>query len=105
MKLQLSVLCAVTLTLTSLAIAPASAAMAGHWSLQPRTDFFEVYIHACEPVEYDFGGVKLVLSPAAAVMHKDLFIKEYTSSCRDFYFEEIVPRTFPTEFELRAQGN
>ena len=73
-----------------LAVAPASAERLAYWYLQPREVFLEVYIHACEPVEYDFGGgAKPELTEAGAEMYSELFVKQYASSCRDFYFEEI----------------
>ena len=73
-----------------LAVAPASAERLAYWYLQPREVFLEVYIYACEPVEYDFGGgAKPELTEAGVTMYNELFVKKYASSCRDFYFEEI----------------
>ena len=72
-----------------LAVAPASAERLAYWYLQPREVFLEVYIYACEPVEYDFAGAKPALTSAGAWMYNELFGKKYASSCRDFYFEEI----------------
>jgi hypothetical protein len=77
-------------SMPALAVAPASAERLAYWYLQPREVFLEVYIYACEPVEYDFGGgAKPGLTEAGAKMYSDLFVKVYASSCRDFYFEEI----------------
>ena len=76
-------------SMPALAVAPASAGREAFWYLQPREVFLEVYIYACEPVEYDFAGAKPALTSAGAWMYNELFGKKYASSCRDFYFEEI----------------
>jgi hypothetical protein len=76
-------------SMPAMAVAPASAERAAYWYLQPRVVFLEVYIYACEPVEYSFAGAKPELTEAGAEMYRELFIKKYASSCRDFYFEEI----------------
>ena len=72
-----------------LAAAPASAERLAYWYLQPREVFLEVYVYACEPVEYSFAGAKPELSEEGTEMYRELFIKKHASSCRDFYFEEI----------------
>ena len=84
-------------TMPAMAVAPASAEPAAYWDLQPRAAFFEVYIHACQPVEYDFAGVRQELTKVAAWMYEELFVKEYAGSCRDFYFGEVVQRIVPTQ--------
>jgi hypothetical protein len=82
--------------LPALAIAQAPAESTASWDLQQRAVYLGVYVHACEPVEYDFAGAKQRLTEAAAWMYAELFIKGYASSCRDFYYEEIVHRMLPT---------
>ena len=89
MNIKRIVLAAALVSMPALAVAPASAERAAFWYLQPRAVFLEVYIHACEPVEYDFAGAKPELTSAGAWMYNELFVKQYASSCRDFYFEEI----------------
>ena len=89
MNIKRIVLAAALVSMPALAVAPASAERAAFWYLQPREVFLEVYIHACEPVEYDFAGAKPELTDAGARMYNELFVKQYASSCRDFYFEEI----------------
>jgi hypothetical protein len=91
MNIKRTMLAAALGSMPILAVAPASAReRLAYWYLQPREVFLEVYIYACEPVEYDFGGgAKPQLTEAGAKMYSDLFVKLYASSCRDFYFEEI----------------
>jgi hypothetical protein len=74
---------------TGLVAAPVSAGHEAFWRSQSREVVIEVYIYACEPVEYDFGGAKPALSIAAAWMYDELFVAKYASSCRDFFFEEV----------------
>jgi hypothetical protein len=54
--------------------------------------FVEAYIYACQPVEYDFAGIRAHLNEAATQVYDWLFLVEYGGSCRDFYFEVVVPR-------------
>lgn len=89
MNIKRIILAAALVSMPALAVAPASAEREAYWYLQPRAVFLEVYIHACEPVEYDFAGAKPELTNAGATMYNELFVKKYASSCRDFYFEEI----------------
>jgi hypothetical protein len=91
MNIKRIILAAALGSMPILAVAPAAAReRLAYWYLQPREVFLEVYIYACEPVEYDFGGgTKPELTEAGAKMYSDLFVKVYASSCRDFYFEEI----------------
>jgi hypothetical protein len=64
-------------------------------SIDPTGAFVETYIYACQPVEYDFAGMKQDLGLAAQSVHDSLFVGDYKSSCRDFYFEQVVPRLKP----------
>jgi hypothetical protein len=101
-----NIILAALFSMPVLALAPASAERLAYWHLQPREVFFEVYIYACEPVEYAFAGAKPELSQAGAEMYRELFIKKYASSCRDFYFEEISfrQRVVPPAPDLRVSG-
>ena len=61
----------------------------------PPGAFVDVYIYACQPVEYDFAGVRQDLNDSATWVHDNLFLRTYDGSCRDFYFAEVVPRLEP----------
>jgi len=89
MNIKRIILAAALGSVPVLASAPASAERLAYWYLQPREVFLEVYVYACEPVEYSFAGAKPELSEAGAKMHNELFVKVHASSSRDFYFEEI----------------
>ena len=89
MNIKQIILAAALGSMPVLPVAPASAERLAYWYLQPRQVFLEVYVYACEPVEYSFAGAKPELSEAGAKMYNELFVKQYASSCRDFYFEEI----------------
>ena len=65
------------------------------WSLQPPAAFVEAYVYACQPVEYDFAGVRDPLKDTTRQVHDRLFLAEYGGSCRDFYYGEVVPRLAP----------
>lgn len=65
------------------------------WSLQSSAAFVEAYVYACQPVEYDFAGVREPLKDASRQIHDQLFLVEYRGSCRDFYYGEVVPRLAP----------
>ena len=65
------------------------------WSLQPPAAFVETYVYACQPVEYDFAGVRDPLKETARQVHDRLFLAEYGGSCGDFYYGEVVPRLAP----------
>jgi hypothetical protein len=62
---------------------------------QGADDLMEVYIYACQPVEYDFGGVRIDLDEAATLVHQESFLTDHGGSCREFYFGEIVPLLDP----------
>lgn len=62
----------------------------------PATAFVDTYVYACQPVEYDFAGARVDLGSAAQQVHDNVFLGEYKGSCREFYFEEVVPR-LPTD--------
>lgn len=62
------------------------------WSNQPKAAFMETYVFACQPVEYDFAGARDPLRPVALEIYEQVFVVKYDSDCRDFYFEEVVPR-------------
>lgn len=89
MNINRIILAAMLCSLTAMASIPAQAERSAYWYLQPREVFLEVYIYACEPVGYSFAGAKPELTEAGAKMYSELFVKQYASSCRDFYFEEI----------------
>lgn len=76
---------------------PASAESALRVGQLPRAVYFEVYVHACEPVEYDFAGRKLELSEAGALVYDELFVGRHANSCGDFYWDEVASRTVVTE--------
>jgi hypothetical protein len=61
-------------------------------SLQSSAAFVEAYVYACQPVEFDNAGVREPLNQVADWVHGKLFLDRYNGSCRDFYFEEVVPR-------------
>jgi hypothetical protein len=65
------------------------------WSLQPPAAFVEAYVYACQPVEYDFAGVREPLEDASRQVHDKLFLVDYDGSCRGFYYGEVVPRLAP----------
>lgn len=60
--------------------------------LHPSAAFVEAYVYACQPVEYDFAGVREALKDASRQVHDELFLVEYHGICRDFYYGEVVPR-------------
>ena len=62
------------------------------WSIQPPAAFVEAYVYACQPVEYDFAGVREALRDGPRQVHDKLFLAKYQGSCRDFYYGEVVPR-------------
>jgi len=49
-------------------------------------------VFACQPVEYDFAGLRAPLSDAASQVYEQLVLDRYGDNCRSFYFEEVVPR-------------
>ena len=106
MNIKRIVFAAVLGSMPALSVAPASAERAAYWYLQPREVFLEVYIYACEPVEYSFAGAKPELTDAGAKMYSELLVKQYASSCRDFYFEEIslLLRMVPPAPDLLVSG-
>ena len=61
-------------------------------SLQSSAAFVEAYVYACQPVEYDFAGVREALNDASRQVHDKLFLLEYHGICRDFYYGEVAPR-------------
>lgn len=92
------------MTISRMAIAGAVLALSGTAILaesskvsmpRPAGAFLDAYVHACQPVEYDFAGVMHNLDEEAKRIHDDLFLGEYGGSCRDFYFGEVVPRLDP----------
>jgi hypothetical protein len=72
--------------------AGAPAESAEYWALQPAAAFVEAYVYACQPVEYDFAGVREPLNEVPGRVHDELFLGRYNGSCRAFYFQEVVPR-------------
>jgi hypothetical protein len=70
----------------------ARAETAADWSQQPKAAFVEAFVFACQPVEYDFAGARDPLKPTALAIYERLFVGTYHSNCRDFYFDEVVPR-------------
>lgn len=65
------------------------------WSLQPPAAFVEAYVYACQPVEYDFAGARDALGEISKRVHDELFLAQYQSDCRAFYYGEVVPRLAP----------
>jgi hypothetical protein len=65
------------------------------WSLQSSAAFVEAYVYACQPVEYDFAGVREPLKGASRQVHDQLFLVEYRGICHDFYYGQVVPRLPP----------
>lgn len=70
------------------------------WSLKSSAAFVEAYVYACQPVEYDFAGVREPLKDASQQVYDELFLVEYRGVCRDFYYGEIAPRLAPESFVL-----
>jgi hypothetical protein len=83
------------LTLAVFAVAPIAAKAPAVPAEPPLSTAFEVYVYACQPVEYDFAGAMPPLSEAAVSVHDELFANYYGNSCRDFYYGEIAWRLVP----------
>lgn len=81
-----------TIALLPVLATAAHAETAIDWSRQPKASFVEAYVFACQPVEYDFAGARETLKEAALEIYEQLFVGTYGSNCRDFYFDEVVPR-------------
>jgi hypothetical protein len=100
MRIATMIAAATVGALAAMVAASAWAETKEYWSLQPKAAFVDAYVFACQPVEYDFAGVRDPLKGMALKVYEQLFLGEYHDSCRDFYFEEVVPRLDP---DLRPQ--
>jgi hypothetical protein len=63
------------------------------WERLPPAAYNEVYAYYCSPDELALASVaEPAPDDAAAVIYEDLFVFEYGSNCRDFYFQEVASR-------------
>ena len=95
MKHAMTVIPAAIGLLTAMISTGTPAETRADWSLQSSAAFVEAYVYACQPVEYDFAGVREALKDASRQVHDKLFLVEYRGVCSDFYYGEVEPRLPP----------
>ena len=61
------------------------------WERLPQAAYIDVYAYYCAPAEFA-SVAEPAPDDAAAVIYEDLFVFEYGSNCREFYFQEVTSR-------------